>query len=186
MQSRIRLFLAALILVPILLYWGFGTAPGERQLPPPEALGQARDAFVNQAEIRQFNAAGKLSEKMVATRVEHDPWAKQSLMDEPNIVLIREDDSTIVLTSLHGELSDDRGLIMLAGNVRVQDNHNISQPSLMTTEVLRYHTVKDLAETDKKVTFTVGKNIMRSVGMEANLHSSQLKLHSNVRGIYRD
>ncbi|WP_027859326.1 LPS export ABC transporter periplasmic protein LptC [Marinobacterium jannaschii] len=186
MQSRIRLFLAALVLVPILLYWGFGTAPSERRLPPPEALGQARDAFINQADIRQFNAQGTLTETMVATRIEHDPYARQSLMDEPNIVLIREDSSTIVLTSLHGELSDDRGLIMLAGDVRVLDNRNAQQPALMTTEILRYHTEKDLAETDQKVTFTVGKNIMRSVGMEANLHSSQLRLLSNVRGIYRD
>jgi len=186
MQSRIRLFLAALILVPILLYWGFGTAPGERQLPPPEALGQARDAFINQAHIRQFNNQGQLSERMLATRVEHDPIARKNLMDEPDIVLYREDQTTITLTALHGEMSDDRGLVKLAGDVRVRDNANPALPTLMKTELLRYHTDKDLAETDQKVTFSSGKNIMKSVGMEANLHSSQLKLLSNVRGIYRD
>ncbi len=186
MQARTRLSLAAVILVPVLLYWGFGHAPSEYQLAPPEALDKARDAFMNDVSVRQFNRAGQLSESLDASRIEHDPARQLNELTAPRLRLIRADNSSVTMTSVSGTIADNRELVLLAGSVRVQDNRHSTAPTTLTTELLKVYPGQDRAETDRAVTIRSGSSILRGIGMQADLAQSRVKLLSNVQGTYKD
>lgn len=182
LNARIRLFIAALLLGPILLYWGLGIAPSERRTEPPRALQEGEDYFATDTHTRVFNQQGKLDQELVTPRLDHYPDLQISALTKPHIVLYGEDGTVTTTDSDKGTLPDDRSKALLTGDVRVNDRSTTGVETRVLTEKLTLYPDTKVAETDLPVTILSDNVRYDAIGMKASFEEQTLNLLSNVQG----
>lgn len=185
LSNRQRLIVAALILVPILLYWGFGETPQEASRTE-SALSEKMDYFIDNAKTREWDNEGKLKRKMESIRVEHDPKAALNHLTKPESITFRKNYSQIIVTAQEGTILDDNSRTDLAGDVIVHDNPTSETGTVLSTDVLSIYPQNDYAETDKPVTITSADSNLKGVGMDLHFEERILNLHSNVKGTHKN
>lgn len=185
LSNRLRLLLTALILVPILLYWGFTSTPQEASSNISELTGKI-DYYVDNANTREWDETGTLKRTMTSAKIEHDPQAELNYLTSPKSISFRSDDSQIQITSNKGIALDDNSRTDLAGNVIVHDNPSSESGTKLLTEQLTIYPQDDFAETDKPVTISSTSGNLKGIGMDLHFEKQVLNLHSNVKGIYHE
>lgn len=183
LTSKIRIIIAAAILTPVLLYWGFAGSPHENAAPTGP-LSDKMDYFVDQAVLKEWDLKGDLKQDLHTPRMEHDPKQKQNLLYTPKSNHYRLDKPTINISSERGTIKDDNSRIDLAGKVRVIDNQVSEASKTLATEALTIFPPKDFAETDLPVNLTSKTSQMNGTGMDINFNTRVLNLHSRVEGTF--
>ncbi|MGB0466327.1 MAG: LPS export ABC transporter periplasmic protein LptC [Pontibacterium sp.] len=186
LSARTRLIAAALLLGPVLLYWGLALTPGERRGTTPEALLQGQDYFALNTQTRIYNEQGNLSQQLDSPRLDHYPQQAINVFQTPEILLTDEDGSTTHINALKGTLPDTQSKVILAGNVRVQDNAISGLKTDISTERLTLYPETKFAETTEPVTIISDKVRYDAVGMKASLKARTLQLLSNVQGLHKN
>lgn len=182
LSARLRLFIAALLLGPVLLYWGLGIAPSERRTEPPRALQEGEDYFATDTHTRVFNQKGQLEQELVTPRLDHYPEQQISTLTQPQFVLYGKEGSITTVDSNKGTLPDDRSKALLTGDVRVNDRSTSGVGTRVLTEKLTLHPDTKFAETDQPVTILSDNVRYDAVGMKASFEKQTLNLLSNVQG----
>jgi len=185
LRNRIRLIIAALILIPILLYWGYSGTPQEASNDITQLTGRI-DYYVDNAHTREWDEAGMLKRTITATKIEHDPQAEVNYLTYPKSISFRSDRSQVQITSEKGVALDDNSRTDLAGNVIVHDNPTSASSVKLVTERLSIYPKDDFAETDQPVTISSASGNLKGTGMDLHLEKQVLNLHSNVKGIYHE
>ncbi|MCO4756547.1 MAG: LPS export ABC transporter periplasmic protein LptC [Oceanospirillaceae bacterium] len=183
--ARTRLIIAALLLGPVLLYWGLGIAPSERSRPP-QALQQGEDYFATDTRTRVFDDKGMLEQTLSTPRLDHYPDRAESELTTPEIILYGTDGSVTTTTAKHGTLPDDRVKALLSGDVRVKDSTSSGVVTQVLTETLTLYPDTKLAETDEPVTILSDNVRYDATGMKASFENKTLKLLSNVQGLHEN
>ena len=183
LSNKIRVALAAIILIPVLLYWGFASSPNEGARTNSSLLNGI-DYFVEEATIKEWNNEGKLSRVLNTAKLEHYPNLSLSTLDHPESLSVRNDGSKVKLTSDTGTVLDDNNQTNLAGNVIVNDNPDSISATILNTEQLTIYPDKDYAETDEPVKITSQQSILEGVGMDVDFNNRVLNLHSRVEGTH--
>ena len=84
------------------------------------------------------------------------------------------------ITSEKGEMYDDQSLLVLRGNV-VIENNSVLRPSIIETEYMEINPIKMTIATNKKVKITINNNTIEAYGFNATLEENQIKFRaSNV------
>ncbi|WP_415888929.1 LPS export ABC transporter periplasmic protein LptC [Neptuniibacter sp. SY11_33] len=185
LSSKLRIIIAAAILIPILLYWGFSGSPQEHGTPKAP-LSEKMDYFVDQAAVKEWDINGKLKQELTTPRLEHSPKEKQNFLIEPKSNLYRSDNSAVNISSETGTVQDDNNRIDLAGNVIVIDNSDARSSKKLTTQALTIYPKKDIAETDLPVNLETERTLMQGTGMDINFNTRVLNLHSRVQGTHQN
>lgn len=185
LSHRQRLIIAAFILVPALLYWGFAETPQEASTSHSD-LSDKMDYFIDRAKTREWDIDGTLKREMESVRVEHNPKAKLNYLTSPKSITFREDNSQIKVTSNTGTILDDNSRTDLAGNVIVHDNPTSQSGTVLSTEALSIYPKDDFAETDKPVTISSANGNLKGVGMDLQFEDRILNLHSDVKGTHQN
>lgn len=185
LSSRTRIVLAATILVPVLLYWGFAGSPSPKSEAHSALSGQI-DYFIEGAEVKEWDETGKLQRVMTSTRIEHDPSSSTHKITHPVSNHYRNDGTYSQITAEHGVSLDDNSRTDLAGNVIVNDNPESSTAITLNTEKLSVFPPKDYAETDAAVVIKSRSSKLEGVGMDLNFNARTLNLHSRVEGIHHN
>nr|WP_228050787.1 LPS export ABC transporter periplasmic protein LptC [Pontibacterium sinense] len=183
--ARTRLIIAALLLGPVLLYWGLGIAPSERS-QPPKALQEGEDYFATDTRTRVFDDKGMLEQTLSTPRLDHYPDRAESELTSPEIVLYGTDGSVTTTTATQGTLPDDRAKALLTGNVQIKDRASSGATTLVLTETLTLYPDTKLAETDESVTILSDNTRYDATGMTASFENKTLKLLSNVQGLHEN
>ncbi|MFT6352148.1 LPS export ABC transporter periplasmic protein LptC [Neptuniibacter pectenicola] len=181
LSNKIRVGLAAVILIPVLLYWGFASSPNETERENVSLL-HGMDYFVETAVIQEWDAEGKLLRTLHTDQLEHYPNLKLSTLDKPESISIRKDYSKVKITSDTGTVLDDNNQTNLAGNVIVNDNPDSTSATILSTEQLTIYPNRDYAETDEPVNIVSSQSILKGVGMDIDFNTRILNLHSRVEG----
>lgn len=184
LRNRLPLLVAALILVPVLLYWGFSGSPGELSRKPSGKINQQIDYFVNQAKVTEWKTDGQLLNTLHSKRVEHHPQQAHNQLTKPVNYRHRENQPPVRITADRGITLDDNSRTDLAGNVQVHDNPDSEHATIMRTEALSIFTQDNYATSDQRVTITSPDGMQTGIGMHADFDSRTMTLHSRVEGRY--
>jgi lipopolysaccharide export system protein LptC len=146
----------------------------------------APDIVVENLSATQMAPSGTPRYAVVAKRMLHYPDDRNTELEFPQ--LTHYDDSSVPVTirSDRGELSADGKDAYFRGNVLVRRPATEDEEEMtLATSFLHVIPDRDLARTDAPVTLTKGDSTVRSVGLELNHATRDVKLLSQVRGTFQ-
>jgi lipopolysaccharide export system protein LptC len=175
--------------VPVLLLAGLACLTWwlDQKVQP---LGPARDNarndpdfVVDTFEATRMNDDGSERYALVAKKMVHYANDNSAVLDQPRLVHFDPDKGPVSIRANEGTLSSNGENAYFTGDVQVRraafgENAELA----LFTTFLHVVPDKDLAETDREVTMISGKSTVKSVGLEFNNKTRELKLLSNVKG----
>lgn len=183
MNSKNRVILASTILIPVLLYWGFGESPQESQ-SDSQGLSNKIDYFVENATIREWAIDGELKRQLITEKLEHNPQIEASFLTNPQVVHIKDNGEGLHVISNQGIARDDNSQTDLLGNVVIYSRKHQENETTLKTEKLSFFPQQDIAQTDQPVTIESRHTRMEGIGMDIDFNEQVLNLHSQVEGTH--
>lgn len=185
LSSKARIILAALILIPVLLYWGFGITPVEK-LPSRGNLPDHVDYYIDNAKIQEWNEKGLLVRKVETEKLEHKPRKKANFLQAPVSTQFQENGNISMLSANHGVALDDNSKTDFIGDVKIFSNKDQPNETVLRTEKLFVFPKQNIAETDQPVTIESANSLMQGTGMDIDFNDQILNLHSRVKGTHNN
>ncbi len=181
-RRRFRLLLTFTACALVLGYWGFY----EPEYEPPRELGpdaeKRIDGFIIGAVSTEYDQQGNPRHKLLSKRMDHYPSSDSTLLQEPDILIYRDQQPPIRILAEEGEVGPDNQEVFLRRQVSMVEQSDSGFS--METEYLRIEPDNDYAETDTAVTLRHKTGQMRAIGMKAWLAEERLQLIENVRGFH--
>jgi lipopolysaccharide export system protein LptC len=180
--STTRVFPLALMFALALLTFYLERAV--REDDSPSALRRHDpDYFVANFTTTTYNKDGAPESILSAKKMMHFPDDDSTDLTAPRVVQSKPREPRVIVTAERGTLSRSGEEIFLYDNVELVREAAGERPEArMTTSFLHVVPDKDLVSTDREVTLTHGNSTVKSVGLEFNNKTRQLKLLSNVKG----
>ncbi len=150
-----------------------------------ESVLHEPDYYMTQFEATALNLNGKPAHKLYADKMQHYPDDDSATLDKPHLMLFRSEEEFWDIRAETGLVSNGGASLFLQGEViimRVNATH--SPPLQLYTSDLTVRPDDKIVETAAPVTIKDGRGVTTAVGMWADLNQRQVKLLSNVRGVY--
>lgn len=183
MSTRETTLLLLLVLVVIGSGWFQYRKDDGQQQTTVSATGH--DSFVNGMDLQVMDTNGKLIYHVMAASLLHFPHQERMHLEQPVIDLNRKDGTAWHIKSERGQTTASGDRIWLLGQV------DIHRPASSLRGSLRIHTsdllVKpdlEQAETDSAASIIAERYRIDATGLKADFRSSQLQLHSRVKGTF--
>jgi len=186
-QDRLAAWFPAILLAGLaaLTYW----LNIQVQLPPGGGDAQKRhdpDYFLDNFAGTRLGLDGKPRHLLSAARLVHYPDDNTTHLERPNFIAMEPDKPALRISAQRGMVTASGNDAFFYGDVHaVRDAAPNARDGGVLTLVTDYlHIVpdKDWAETDRPVTITEARAIIRAVGMELDSKTRTVKLRSRVRG----
>lgn len=143
------------------------------------------DYTMTTLHTRRFDETGRIVRDLKATRLDHYPDARGSLMDQPFLTVRAESGSPWLIRAKRGNSPPGEQEIFLKDDVRIDRAASARNVELaLTTPAMRVVPDDDFAETAEAVSIRTPGGQTMGVGMKAYLAQEQLNLLANVRGQY--
>ncbi len=184
MNSKSRVILASVILIPVLLYWGFGQSPQEH-IPDNKGLSNTIDYYLEQATIREWSTDGQLAIRLETEKLEHNPQLEVNYLTNPRMTHLGNE-KPFYASSDQGIAFDDNSRTDLLGNVAIYSNKGQDDETTLKTEKLSFFPQQNIAQTDQPVTIKSPDSQMKGIGMDINFDDQILNLHSQVEGTHEN
>lgn len=153
---------------------------------PTDGQHSDPDIVVENLSSTQMALTGAPRYAVVAKRLMHYPDGRSTHLEYPELTHFDENDVPVSIRSDEGELSADGKDAYFRGNVLVRrPASGADEEMTLNTSYLHVIPDQDLAKTDKPVTLTHGDSTVKSVGLELNHATRNVKLLSQVRGTYQ-
>ena len=130
------------------------------------------------AEFLGSNQMGDLSYKVFSKKASTESGDDQIILEQVELKYYADDLNDWKITSEKGEMYDDQSLLVLRGNV-VIENNSVLRPSIIETEYMEVNTEKMTIATNKKVKITINDNTIEAYGFNATLEENQIKFRTN-------
>jgi lipopolysaccharide export system protein LptC len=178
-QALMLLPIAALLIA--LGYWNIRpeSFDGQRTTVAPEA---SVDFYVVNPHTQQFKEDGSLNYQMKADKLEHIKATDITLLNQPDLLLYRQNEAPWHVQSKLGEVAPAGKQVELIDDVRVQRTDNKNRQTLLTTSRMTVFPDKEYAETSQAVKIDAANGVTTATGMKAYLNEGRMLLLSNVRG----
>ncbi len=135
--------------------------------------------------ITTMDAAGKPEQRLQSVRMAHYPDDDSTEFARPHITIFRDNKAPWEIYGERGWMSADRELILLRGDVLIENPQAPPQSRLrLVTRDLRVLTGEETAVTEQPVTITGQTSLTHGTGMRAYFKDGRLQLLSKVRGTY--
>lgn len=184
MSKNIRnalIFLPIAALLIALGYWNI--RPESFDEPSSEiAADTSIDFFVVNPHTKQFKVDGRLTYQLTATKLEHIKSSDMTLLNLPDLLMYRTDESPWHVQSKRGEVAPEGEQVELIDDVRVQHADANNRQTLLTTSRMTVFPDKEYAETSQAVKIEAANGVTTANGMKAYLKEGKMFLLSNVRG----
>ena len=130
------------------------------------------------AEFLGSNQMGGLSYKVFSKKASTESGDDQIILEQVELKYYADDLNDWKITSEKGEIYDDQSLLVLRGNV-VIENNSVLRPSIIETEYMEINLIKMTIATNKKVKITINNNTIEAYGFNATLEENQIKFKTN-------
>ena len=130
------------------------------------------------AEFLGSNQMGDLSYKVFSKKASTESGDDQIILEQVELKYYADDLNDWKITSEKGEMYDDQSLLVLRGNV-VIENNSVLRPSIIETEYMEINPIKMTIATNKKVKITINNNTIEAYGFNAMLEESQIKFRTS-------
>lgn len=183
MKDRWRAWVPALLLslLAALTWW---LDQKVQPVGPHDAGSIADPDFVAENfEAKRMNEDGTERYSVIAKKMEHYPVDNSAVLEEPRLTHFDPDKGPVSIRANRGVVSSNGETVDFLDAVQVRRAPFGGDPEMtLTTSFLHVIPDKDLVLTDREVTLTHGNSTVKSVGLEFNNKTRQLKLLSNVKG----
>lgn len=151
--------------------------------PSSPVLGDEEADYYGEGIIyRQYGTDGRLQQTLTSQSTEHFPAAQITQFTQPFIITTNDNNKSWQIQSATGSLFDKEQLVKLVGEVEIQPlNPEPGRELLLRTDLLRYYTKTQLAETERPVEITNPRSYITAVGMELSVPDEVLKLNQQVK-----
>ena len=178
MKSRFTILIVGVIAVSS--WWLLST---EQQKQSTEIIdNHFIDIFINNFTITSTDESGKTAYTLRADRLEHYNDEEYSQIINPAIRL-PQNDSHWLINAKFGEIDNQQSFITLRDNVTMKQ---IGSDTIfvINTQAMTINTISKIIESNKEVSIQNGTLKLTSDGIYFDGQLQQLKLLSNVSGIY--
>jgi lipopolysaccharide export system protein LptC len=188
-----RLYDRLAALVSLVLLGGLGLFTfylaelADRQQAPPATrkLTHDPDYFVERLALIKMNDRGEPSFRLEAAQLRHFPDEDTTEFVAPRVVSLDPGKPRVVVVADRGEATSGAEETHLHGNVVITRAATGDSPELrVDTDYALVLNDQDIVRTDRPVRITHGPNLLTGVGMELNNAVSQLRVDSQVRGVW--
>jgi lipopolysaccharide export system protein LptC len=146
------------------------------------------DYYITRMSNTRFDATGKPTYKLEATRVTHYPDTDIAKMENPHFFYFDVDARPWEVTAIAGTLSTDPARnedhLELTDNVVVRREMNDGDFLTASTESLDVFPDSEEVYTEAPVTFEAGGSHLESTGMRAFFNEEKIELETAVRGFH--
>jgi lipopolysaccharide export system protein LptC len=139
----------------------------------------------------QYNQTGTVEYHFTANQMSHfqpDPNTVSTndytTINAPFFTFFQEDSSPWYVRAQQGRSTQNGELMILQNDVRVWQENEGTEPTVITTSELHIRPQKQVAETDQFVIITRPQIITQGVGMRANLEQETFAILSEGNTIY--
>jgi lipopolysaccharide export system protein LptC len=141
------------------------------------------DFVVDNFEATRMNLDGTQRYAVVANRMVHYPGDNTAVLDHPYLTHFDPNKAPVSIRANQGVMENNGENAFFTGDVQVKRAAFGNDAEIvMYTSFLHVIPDKDLVKTDREVTFVSGNSTLKSVGLEFNNKTRELKLLSNVKG----
>ena len=135
---------------------------------------------IKNAEFFGSDQMGSLSYKVFSKKAKTESGDNQIMLEQVELKYYVNDLNDWRISSDKGEMYDDASLLILKGNVLIENNSSL-RPSIIETEYMEINPNKMTIATNKKVKITINNNTIEAYGFNAMLEENQIKFRaSNV------
>jgi lipopolysaccharide export system protein LptC len=149
-------------------------APGTRNDP---------DFMVDNFSAMRMNEDGRPRYSIVARRMVHYLGDNSAVLDHPFLTHLDPEKGPVSIKANQGVMENNGENAFFSGDVQVKRAaYGQNAEMAMFTSFLHVIPDKDLVKTDREVTLVSGNSTLKSVGLEFNNKTRELRLLSNVKG----
>ena len=121
---------------------------------------------------------GSLSYKIFSKKAKTESGDDQITLEQVELKYYADDLNDWRISSDRGEMYEDGSLLVLKGNVVIENNSTL-RPSIIETEYMEINPNKMTIATNKKVKITINNNTIEAYGFNATLEENQIKFRTN-------
>lgn len=184
-SSRGALSLLLVAAAALLSWWLYQQVQQGR----PRMDGSQRhdpDAFVDDVDLSNLDATGRLTSRLWAKRMQHYPDDDSTTLDNPLLDIYRPDEPPWRISAQQGWIKSGGSEVLLERNVEIHRAETTKlRPTDIYTSKLRIFPDRNYAETDVPITYRSTGLEVRSVGMRAYMDKGQVELLHKVRAIHQ-
>ena len=133
---------------------------------------------IKNAEFFGSDPIGSLSYKVFSKKAKTESGDNQIMLEQVELKYYVNDLNDWRISSDKGEMYDDASLLVLKGNVLIENNSSL-RPSIIETEYMEINPNKMTIATNKKVKITINNNTIEAYGFNAMLEENQIKFRTN-------
>ena len=133
---------------------------------------------IKNAEFFGSDQIGSLNYKVFSKKARTERGDDQIILEQVELKYYADNLNDWRISSDKGELYDDASLLILRGNVVIQNN-SIIRPSIIETEYIEINPNKMNIATNKKVKITINNNTIEAYGINATLQENQIKFRTS-------
>jgi LPS export ABC transporter protein LptC len=182
-RSKARISLAIVLLSPLFFYWIINI-DSNKETSPGTKITSGVDYFMKSVSSKEFNTKGELARSLSSDELNHFPREKQTILKQPRITLIANNNVRLSGTSLSGVSYDDIDRLDLTEQVIITHNPTSTSPSVLKTSSLSLHQAQGIAKTNSPVEITQQSNITTATGIIINYNMNTSELLTDVKGTF--
>ena len=133
---------------------------------------------IKNAEFLGADQMGDLSYKVFSKKASTESGDDQIILEQVELKYYADELNDWKISSDKGEMYDDESLLILRGNVVIENNSTL-RPSIIETEYMEINPNKMTIATNKKVKITINNNTIESYGFNATLEENQIKFRTS-------
>jgi lipopolysaccharide export system protein LptC len=172
----------------VLLVGAVALSGGQRESAAPVTVEEAMPDpgySARKAHMVQTAADGHPLYTLDAAQVQQQPGQETVTLEQVQFAFRDDSGNEWTARANQGELSQNTGIVKLAGAVHVNGKlPGADEPADLTTEHLAFDTHAQLLTTADPVTLVMSGHKLDATGMIANLKESRVQLESAIHGTY--
>ncbi|HEY5624632.1 MAG TPA: LPS export ABC transporter periplasmic protein LptC [Gammaproteobacteria bacterium] len=138
--------------------------------------------YLRDAEIMGTDENGRLLYKIWAAHAEERPNENRLLLSDVRVEYRPEEDVPWTLTADFGEAPADETFVDLRGAVKLANEPEEGDRTIIQTQALRFEPGELVASSDESVSLFVGSRQLDAIGIRVFLRDERLELESSVHG----
>lgn len=178
----INLILLSLILLGTWYTWLQLTRPINSVI-----TGNQPDDYATKIIVYHIDKSGKLYDQLSTPLSVHYPLDDSISLATPIFTLFLKNKESWQLSSRYGKLKEDKDLLQLWDNVKLEQKQGSANKtvSTLTTSRLDIHLKEKTAETSAPIVITQINQEIHAVGLHANFNTKTIRLLSQVKGQFK-
>jgi lipopolysaccharide export system protein LptC len=184
---RMRIVFLSLLLAAIVAFGSWmAISITKNILAENQRQKSSSDFFMDEISFTQMNASGSVESRLQAVKMVHYPTLNTYIFTAPKSMMVDKDGNSWYISGDSGLSTENGRSIYVKDNVVLEQIAKTSQKSLMKvlTSAVTIYPKQKLAETDRPLAIIQGSNKVNAVGAKVDLHTSTVKLMSQVKGKY--